>query len=134
MTKTPQQIADAFEVLMRGGYLRVITLCLLDREKSWGYKLQQDIEEMTKGRWIPSDGTIYNTLRWLKKQQLITVSEVEDGTPSGRRKTYKLTEKGITTLNIVADKLKNITKLTLSLVINLFDLNVDFSVERLFWD
>jgi len=65
-----------------------------------GYQLMNEIEEVSKGRVKMGPGTLYGVLSRLMKDELITV--VND---DGRRKTYSITEDGISVLKIEYNRL-----------------------------
>lgn len=65
-----------------------------------GYQLMNEIEEVSKGRVKMGPGTLYGVLNRLQKDGLIIV--VND---DGRRKTYSITEEGISALKIEYDRL-----------------------------
>lgn len=60
-----------------------------------GYQLMTEIEEVSNGRVKMGPGTMYGVLNRLQKDELIIV--VND---DGRRKTYSITEDGISALKI----------------------------------
>ena len=61
------------------GELRLVLLHLLRDSASHGYELIKAIEMLTEGNYTPSPGVIYPTLDLLRDQQLITVSDEENG-------------------------------------------------------
>ncbi|RCW97073.1 MULTISPECIES: PadR family transcriptional regulator [Kosakonia] len=61
------------------GELRLVILHLLSQNASHGYELIKAIEALTQGNYTPSPGVIYPTLDALQEQQLITVSDEENG-------------------------------------------------------
>jgi len=78
----------------RNGHARsLITLYVLHSlhcEPKTGYDLLREIEDVTKGEWVPSKGTLYPMLRHLAEEGLIVPQET-----GARSKTiYKLTENG----------------------------------------
>ena len=70
--------------------INLYVLHSLHREPKTGYDLLKEIEELTKGVWVPSKGTIYPMLRQLEEEGIITPQET-----GARAKTiYALTEEG----------------------------------------
>jgi len=61
------------------GELRLVLLHLLRDSASHGYELIKAIETLTEGNYTPSPGVIYPTLDLLRDQQLITISDEENG-------------------------------------------------------
>ena len=74
--------------------INLYVLHSLHREPKTGYDLLREIEDMTRGEWVPSKGTLYPMLRQLTEEGLIAPQET-----GARAKTiYALTEEGETTL------------------------------------
>ncbi len=69
-----------------------ILLALADGP-SHGYAIGKDIEERTDGRLDPTTGALYQTLRRLGEEGLITPAEGPEGVDS-RRKYFELTGLG----------------------------------------
>ncbi|MBE2167467.1 MULTISPECIES: PadR family transcriptional regulator [Cobetia] len=72
--------------------LGLVTLALLDAEKSYGSQLGDRIEALSNGFYRPSPGMLYPVLGRLAEQGLITQQR------EGRRKYYSLTREGSTYL------------------------------------
>ena len=85
---------DVLTFSTRNGHKRSLinlyVLHSLHREPKAGYDLLREIEELTKGAWVPSKGTIYPMLRQLADEGIIAPKET-----GARGKTiYALTENG----------------------------------------
>ena len=76
------------------GLLTLFVLHSLNKEPKSGYDLLKEIEQKTKGLWVPSKGTLYPILRQLEDEELIQV--VEKGKRS--KNVFELTPKGKETL------------------------------------
>lgn len=64
-------------------------------ERKHGYAILKDVEELSKGRVVPSTGTLYGALSRLLDQDLIERVEEENPEEVGRpRKFYTLTQFG----------------------------------------
>ncbi len=76
------------------GLLTLFILHSLNKEPKSGYDLLKDIEQKTKGLWVPSKGTLYPILRQLEGEGLIQVAE------KGKRSKniFEITTKGKETL------------------------------------
>jgi predicted O-methyltransferase YrrM/DNA-binding PadR family transcriptional regulator len=72
----------------RRGSVRAAILVLLSEGPMHGYQMLRLMEERSGGRWKPSPGSLYPTLRALEDEGLLLSSDHE-----GRR-TYELTEVG----------------------------------------
>jgi DNA-binding PadR family transcriptional regulator len=75
------------------GYCRILILRILSMSEMAmsGIEIIGKIEEMTKGKWKPSPGSIYPALKWLEEKGYIEIETVELA-----EKKYKLTNKGKT--------------------------------------
>ncbi len=77
------------------GIIVLYTLHSLKNKPKSGYEILKEIEEKTKGKWIPSKGTLYPLLKRLEQEDLIKISSVHE-----RSKTvFELTDKGKRTLS-----------------------------------
>ena len=86
--------------------MRLLILGLLAEEPMHGYELLKRIEEITRGFWRPSPGTLYSLLKSLKEEGLVVTDHVEgSGVPSGLRIVYRLTKKGYDQLQHVAPRM-----------------------------
>jgi DNA-binding PadR family transcriptional regulator len=73
----------------RRGDIRAAVLGLLAERPMHGYEMIKELEERTRGTWIPSAGSIYPTLQLLEEEGLIS-GEAADG-----KRRFTLTEAGI---------------------------------------
>lgn len=71
-----------------------------------GYGLKNQIEEMSGGRVKMGPGTLYGVLKRLSQEHMILL--VED---DGRKKTYEITQSGITALMAEYSRLKELTEI-----------------------
>lgn len=79
------------------GDVRNAILMLLAGEPMHGYQLMETIVERSGGRWHPSPGAIYPTLRQLEEEGLVTISPI-----GGGRHQATLTEQGRTLVDTEA--------------------------------
>jgi DNA-binding PadR family transcriptional regulator len=70
------------------GDLQLLILKLLDEKSRHGYEIIKDLEERSKGFYVPSPGMVYPALTYLEELGHATVA-VE-----GARKLYSITEPG----------------------------------------
>jgi DNA-binding PadR family transcriptional regulator len=68
-------------------------LLLLEERPRHGYELRSEFEARTASLWRLNSGQVYTTLERLERDGLV-VSEPDDEDPSGRRRTYQLTDAG----------------------------------------
>lgn len=83
---------------MARGDVRAAVIALLAEKPMHGYQIISEIGERSGGAWKPSAGSVYPTLQLLADEGLITAEE------QGGRKTYSLTDAGITESEEAADK------------------------------
>ena len=76
------------------GLLVLFILHSLSRQPRSGYDLRKEIEEKTRGMWVPSKGTLYPVLHRLEEEHLIAVSD----TGKRSRIVFCLAPKGEETL------------------------------------
>src|SRR4249919_1877467 len=72
----------------RRGDIRAAVLALLAERPMHGYEMIKELEERTKGAWVPSAGSIYPTLQLLEDEGLVA-GEESDG-----KRRFTLTEAG----------------------------------------
>lgn len=68
-------------------------LLLLEERPRHGYELRSEFEARTASLWRLNSGQVYTTLERLERDGLV-VSEPDGEDPSGRRRTYQLTDSG----------------------------------------
>ena len=77
----------------RGVLVLYILHSLKNKQKS-GYEILKEIEEKTKGKWVPSKGTLYPLLRQLEHEGLIKISKIDKRS----KNIFELTNNGRNTL------------------------------------
>jgi DNA-binding PadR family transcriptional regulator len=70
------------------GDLQLLILKLLDEKSHYGYEIIKDLEERSKGFYVPSPGMVYPALTYLEEIGHATVAV------DGARKLYSITETG----------------------------------------
>src|ERR1700735_3628572 len=73
---------------LASGDLQLLILKLLDEKSRYGYEIIKDLDERSKGFYVPSPGMVYPALTYLEEIGHATV-ETE-----GTRKLYQLTDLG----------------------------------------
>lgn len=76
------------------GYNDTIILYLLSRNDSYGYEISKNIKEISEGKYIIKETTLYSAFSRLEKNGYIT-SYFGDETNGKRRTYYKITESGL---------------------------------------
>jgi|GEM_PF-2248982 len=82
----------------RRGALLGAVLTLLDERPMHGYELITELEDRSEGRWRPSPGAMYPTLKKMVMHELLTAEEVD-----GKRQ-FTLTDAGRERLAAFRDK------------------------------
>jgi DNA-binding PadR family transcriptional regulator len=78
--------------LLKGTLSTIILSLLADNNKMYGYEIFQKVKELSDGKILLKDGSLYPTLQKLKKQGLLSHEEEYIG--KRVRKYYYLTKKG----------------------------------------
>lgn len=74
-----------------------IVLSILARGESYGYELIQQVREVSGGQLEWTEGMLYPVLHWMEKEGLV-VGEWKPGDTGRKRKYYRLSETGRTSL------------------------------------
>lgn len=89
-----------------------VILLTLAEEPMHGYALKEKLSEMAPGeRDIPLP-VIYRSLRYLEKDGLIAGDSVNEAGRGPARKVYQLTGEGWEALDIMADQMKGVSKMS----------------------
>src|ERR1700759_4367785 len=70
------------------GDLQLLILKLLDEKSRYGYEIIKELDERSKGFYVPSPGMVYPALTYLEEIGHATVAA------DGARKLYNITEAG----------------------------------------
>src|SRR5258708_40053432 len=73
---------------LASGDLQLLILKLLDEKSRYGYEIIKELEERSKGFYVPSPGMVYPALTYLEELGHATVAV------DGARKLYSITEAG----------------------------------------
>lgn len=82
-------------------------LLALYEEPLHGYGIIKKVESLSDGKVILATGTLYGALENLRKSQLINLIDTKDESET-RRKTYKLSSRGITVLTHDYNRIKKL--------------------------
>ncbi|EHR78964.1 transcriptional regulator [Thermococcus litoralis DSM 5473] len=83
---------EKFRKEIRTGIYAYLVLSLLKKEKTHGYALRKALEDLSDGKFVPGESTLYGILKTLEKYKLIRGEWMEVG---GRaRKYYEITQTG----------------------------------------
>lgn len=77
------------------GHVESIILSLLQRKDLYGYEISKLIRENSKEIFEVKDGTLYVVLKRLEKSGFVISYWGDCKSGGGRRKYFKITEKGI---------------------------------------
>ena len=81
------------------GYIESIILSLLVGEDLYGYDIAKKIRNTSQDTFEIKEGTLYVVLKRLEQNGLISPYWDDTESGGGRRRYYKITEKGINYLN-----------------------------------
>lgn len=80
--------------LIRGNVTTIILGCLLSADK-YGYEILKEIEDKSNSQYVLKQATLYNQLKRLEKQGLVSSYDGDpDDTGGGKRRYYTLTKEG----------------------------------------
>lgn len=82
------------------GSLEIILLSLLKSQTMYGYEISKTIKNLTQNELSIGEGTLYPALKRLQEKKLIENYFIELDANKKKRKYYKITEKGLTELNL----------------------------------
>lgn len=80
------------------GHTDAIILSVLEREDSYGYKINFEVDQLSENQFRLTEATLYTSFKRLESQEFI-VSYLRDGLNNTKRKYYSITEKGRMFLN-----------------------------------
>ncbi len=80
--------------LIRGNVTTIILGCLLHEDR-YGYEILKEIEDKSNSQYVLKQATLYNQLKRLEKQGLVSSYDGDpDDTGGGKRRYYTLTPEG----------------------------------------
>ena len=80
--------------LIRGNVTTIILGCLWEGDK-YGYEIMKEIEDKSNSQYVLKQATLYNQLKRLEKQGLVSSYDGNpDDTGGGKRRYYSLTNEG----------------------------------------
>ena len=119
-TERIEEIVDSFENAMKKGFISGLILLVLEGENCHGYKIAEQIDELTSGVFQPTVSTLYPLLKSLSDKGLINCVEVDD---SGRKKKiYEVTSKGTETLKMILQKHQIMTESIKAIILSTVDI------------
>lgn len=80
------------------GYIESIILSLLKTEDLYGYEISKRVRIISKDTFELKEGTLYVVLKRLENSNLVLPYWDDTESNGGRRRYYKITEKGISYL------------------------------------
>lgn len=79
--------------LLKGTLSAIILKLLAENEKMYGYQIAQKVKELSDGKILIKEGSLYPALHKLKEDGLVTIETVNIG--KRVRRYYKLTSDGV---------------------------------------
>lgn len=119
-----EEIAEKFEKAMKKGFIRVLTLLVLDKEPMHGRQIKRVIEERTFNVWTPTDSTMYTILGDLREKNLI--KPIDQQSPDDKTIIYEITNDGKNTLEIMMKKEQEIRESIRSIITTTFGFKDEF--------
>jgi DNA-binding PadR family transcriptional regulator len=80
--------------LLKGTLSAIILKLLAENEKMYGYQIAQRVKELSDGKILIKEGSLYPALHKLREDGLVTIETVNIG--KRVRRYYKLTSDGVT--------------------------------------
>ena len=91
--------------LLKGTLYTIVLKLLSERERMYGYEIYQEVKELSDGKILLKDGSLYPALQKMALDGLLSFKEENVG---GRvRKYYYLTKRGHKEKNLHIEELKN---------------------------
>jgi DNA-binding PadR family transcriptional regulator len=91
--------------LLKGTISAIILKMLSDQERMYGYEMAQRVKELSEGKILLKDGSLYPALQKMTNDGLLSFKEENFG---GRiRKYYYITKKGQKEKSVYVAELKN---------------------------
>lgn len=91
--------------LLKGTLSAIILNLIAENGKMYGYEIFQKVKELSDGKILLKDGSLYPTLQKLTKDELLTYEEQHIG--KRIRKYYTLTSKGQEKKALYLEELKD---------------------------
>lgn len=91
--------------LLKGTLSAIILKLLSDEERMYGYELSQRVKEITDGKIVLKDGSLYPALQKMTSDGLLSFKEEHVG--KRVRKYYYLTRKGQKEKTVYVEELKD---------------------------
>jgi DNA-binding PadR family transcriptional regulator len=113
-----EAIAEKFEKAMKKGFIRILTLIVLDKEPMHGRQIKRAVEERTFGVWTPTDSTMYTILGDLREKNLI--KPIDQQSIDDKTIIYEITNDGKNTLEIMIKKEQEIRESMRSIITTTF--------------
>ena len=102
--KGKDEVVKKFKKEIWTGIYSYIILNLLKREEMHGYAIRKSFEKLSDGKVVPSEGSLYDLLKKLRKSGIIDSFWVEE---RGRlRKCYRRTKLGELILKEMREEIK----------------------------
>jgi len=81
------------------GYIESIILSLVKNEDLYGYEISKRVKNFSEDTFELKEGTLYAVLKRLENNELVSPYWDDTESGGGRRRYYKITDRGIHYLN-----------------------------------
>ncbi len=119
-TERIEEIVDSFENAMKKGFISGLILLVLEGENCHGYKIADQIRELTLDVFQPTVSTLYPLLKSLSDKGLINC--VAEDNSGRQKKVYEITSKGKETLKMILQKHQIMTESIKSIILSTLDI------------
>ena len=91
--------------LLKGTLSAMVLKLLAEEERMYGYEIAQRVKELTAGKILLKDGSLYPALQKMTQDGLLSFKEESVG--NRVRKYYYLTKKGMKEKNLYVEELRD---------------------------
>ena len=102
--------------LLKGTLVPIILKLLSERGKMYGYQIAQEVKEMTSGKILIKEGSLYPALHKLQTDGLVDVESASIG--KRVRKYYTISKKGKSAVVIKLEELNDFMETIVALISN----------------
>ncbi len=100
--------------LLKGTISAIVLNLLSEQERMYGYEISMKVKELSQGKILLKDGSLYPALQKMTSDGLVTFKEEVVG---GRvRKYYSLTRQGLKEKSVYVEELRDFMKTLNSIV------------------
>ena len=110
ISSTTRYGGDYVDKEIMKGSIDILILSIIEKQDTYGYEIAKCIKEKSEGLYSMGEGTLYPALKRTEGKELIE-SYWKDDQLTGKRKYYKITDKGKQVLNDRINQWNKVTSL-----------------------